>query len=105
MDHPQYIDGDGSSYVGKQLLVGITYLSHKGEMIRQEQFHGLIVEADERGIVIERADTGELASLPPGLDRATPGEYQLRSTGELVVNPDYVAKWTCTEPSPKENVS
>jgi hypothetical protein len=24
---------------------------------------------------------------------ALPGEYRLRSTGEVVINPDYLAKW------------
>ena len=100
-EQPTRILGDGSEYIGKRLLVGITYQSHKGELIRQEQFHGLIVEADEGGIVIERNDTGEWQSLPPELMEAPPGEYRLRSTGEVVVNPDYLAKWIMEEPAPE----
>jgi len=105
MCEPTRISGDGSNHIGKRLLVGITYLTHAGEFLRQEQFHGLIVEADEGGIVLERADTGARTLLPPELDEASPGEYRLRSTGEVVVNPDYVAKWTLTDPSPRQEAS
>ena len=97
------IGGDGSQYVGKRLLVGITYEDHAGELIRREQFHGLIVEASESEIVIERADTGERQSLPPGLMPARPGEYRLRSTGEIVVDPDYFCKWVMKCPNPDDS--
>jgi len=97
---PTRISGDGSKYLGKHLLVGITYESHTGEFIRQEQFHGVIVEAGEGGIVIERNDTGARQSVPPELQEVGPGEYRLRSTGEVVVDPDYLAKWVMTEPAP-----
>jgi hypothetical protein len=44
--------------------------------------------------VIERADNGQRVSLPPQLQEAEPGEYRLRATGEVVVDPDYFARWT-----------
>lgn len=100
IQQPIRIVEDGSQYLGKRLLVGITYEDHEGELIRQEQFHGLIVEAGEGGIEIERADTGERTSLPPELMPASPGEYRLRSTGETVVDPDYVAQWVMKAPKP-----
>jgi hypothetical protein len=100
MPQPTRISGDGSRYLGKRLLVGITYEDEEGETVRQEQFHGLIVEAGEEGIVIERSDTGERRSLPPELMPARPGEYRLRSTGEVVVDPDYLAKWVMKAPDP-----
>jgi hypothetical protein len=31
---------------------------------------------------------------------APPGEYPLRSTEEVVVDPDYLAKWIMEEPAP-----
>jgi hypothetical protein len=97
MQQPTRISGDGSQYLGKRLLVGITYENEQGEAIRQEQFHGLIVEAGEGEIVIKRNDTGERKSLPPQLTPARPGEYRLRSTGEVVVDPDYLAKWVLND--------
>jgi hypothetical protein len=36
-------------------------------MIRQEQFHGLTMEAGDGEIEIERANNGERKSLPPEL--------------------------------------
>ena len=40
---------------------------------------------------------GEWKTLPPHLANfgcASPGEYRLRQTGEVVTNPDYTATWT-----------
>jgi hypothetical protein len=42
MEQKIRISGDGSHYIGKRLLVGITYEDENGEPIRQEQFHGLM---------------------------------------------------------------
>jgi hypothetical protein len=92
MEQPITIGAEGEAFVGKRLLVGIRWTSG-GEVVRQEQFHGLIVEADHEGIVIERADTGSRVVLPPQLKAAPSGEYRLRSTGEVVPNPDYLATW------------
>jgi hypothetical protein len=39
------------------------------------------------------------------MKQAPVGEYRLKSTGEVVVNPDYVASWTITEPPGKEVAS
>ncbi|MCC6682186.1 MAG: hypothetical protein IT445_14895 [Phycisphaeraceae bacterium] len=88
-------------FIGKSLLVGITYLDSDGEFIRQEQFWGPIAEAHKNHIVMVRNDTGEAVSLPPEVEEADPGEYRLRSTGEVVVDPDYLAKWEKQEPAPE----
>lgn len=91
MPEPGRIVGDGTSYVGKRLLVGLTYVDVNEEVIGQEQFQGRIIEAREGEVIVERADTGERVSLPPILQEAKPGEYRLRSTGEVVIDPDYLA--------------
>ena len=52
---------------------------------------------DESGIYIRLVTTGMLFRLPPvpeAFEPAEPGEYRLRSTGEIVTNPDFVAIWT-----------
>ena len=87
---PMRISGDGSDYVGKRLLVGITYEDHTGQMIRQEQFLGIILEAGETEIVVERNDTRERMSLPPELVPAGRGQYRLRSTGARRSNHGWV---------------
>ncbi len=80
---------------GKVLLVGITYYTEDNEFLEQKQFHGIVTEANADLIRIKRADGTEF-TLPPDLSstkRARPGEYKLRSTGEIVVNPDFLATW------------
>ncbi len=90
------------AYIGKQLLIGITYLAHDDTFLEQKQFHGRIVRINEsEGIVIELADSDKEFKLPPMLDslrEAPEGEYRLRETGEVVVNPDLLTTWTLHKP-------
>jgi hypothetical protein len=92
MEQPITIGPNGDAFVGKRLLVGVRWTS-RGEVVREEQFHGLILEADQEGLVVERADTGARIVLPPRLQAAALGEYRLHSTGEVVRDPDYLATW------------
>jgi hypothetical protein len=64
------------------------------------QCHGKITKADEHGIamVCEGITWRDQAlTLPTDLKAfrpAAPGEYRLRSTGEVVKNPDLLTSWT-----------
>lgn len=86
------------SYIGKHLLIGITYLDHDETLLEQKQFHGIIVRINEQeGIVIKLNDSDEEYKLPPdinSLKEAPEGEYRMRATGEVVVNPDLLTTWT-----------
>ena len=87
--------------LGKRVLIGITRLDHKGELIRQEQHHGLVTSVG-KSIHIQLS-TGRDYQLPPdtrSFRRAAPGEYRLRSTGEVVVDPDFTTSWTVNSPPP-----
>lgn len=82
--------------IGKRVLVGLTVLSTEGEPIEQRQLSGTVagVVAD-RGIELH-LDDGEVYWLPPdarSLEEARPGEYRLRSSGEVVRDPDYLCFW------------
>lgn len=80
--------------IGARVLVGVTYLD--GDHNVQIQRHGVVVRCDEQVIEIEKPD-GEVFTLPPAPEAfspAPPGEYRLRSTGETVVDPDFLATWT-----------
>lgn len=83
--------------IGKIMLVGITYYAADGSAIGQEQFFGKVERANsDDGIVLnlDGNHLGEEFALPPdtrSVYRAAPGEYQLRSTGEVVVDPDFTA--------------
>jgi hypothetical protein len=94
-----------ASYIGKHLLVGMTYLDHDEQFIEQKQFHGDIIRInDHEGIVIKLRDSGNEFKLPPDIDSLKPapeGEYRLRATGEVVVNPDLMTTWTLTKPKPE----
>lgn len=81
--------------IGKVLLVGITYYTSDDQFIEQKQFYGIVTEANDSLIRIKQKDETEF-TLPSDLSstkRARPGEYKLRSTGEVVVDPDFLATW------------
>jgi hypothetical protein len=89
--------------IGKTVLVGVTYLSPDGETVaRQVQYHGVIIRADRAFGVEIQCDgekRGEVKKLPPDMTTFTSakaGEYHLRSTGEVVVDPDFISSWTVT---------
>ena len=93
------------TYIGKHLLVGITYLDHNEALLEKRQLHGHIVRINEHeGIVLKLFDSDEEFKLPPQLEAlrsAQPGEYRLRETGEIVVNPDLLGTWTVVKPEPE----
>ena len=85
--------------LGKTLLIGITYYTDEQEFIEQKQYWGVVTEANEARVCIKQKDGGEF-SLPGDLSstmRARPGEYKLRSTGEVVVDPDFLCQWNITK--------
>ena len=90
----------GRELKGRYVLVGITHVDHAGKCTSQTQFHGTVTHVDEaHGIrLVLRGDReGELYTLPPdtrGFQKAGKGEYRLRGTGELVLDPDYTSTWT-----------
>lgn len=89
---------------GKLVLVGMTYLTNDEQLIRQEQFHGVVVAVDRRTgirLTLEGEREGEEQVLPPhtaNFQRANRGDYRLRSTGEVVTDPDYLSSWTIYPP-------
>jgi hypothetical protein len=87
--------------LGTHVLVGVTHVDHGGKVVSHEQFHGTVLRASAgEGVVIVDA-AGEEHWLP--LDReafrlADPGTYRLRSTGEVVVDPEWLSTWTVYPP-------
>ncbi len=88
------------SLTGSVVLVGLTFLEESGEIKKQGQFYGRVLRAHSReGILLglEGMREGEQFNLPPdtsAIHVATPGEYHLRTTGEVLVDPDFVAIYT-----------
>ena len=86
--------------IGKVLLIGLTYYTHDNIFIEQRQFWGTVIESNKDTICIKQKN-GELFRLPPDLRStkpAPPGEYRLHSTGEIVIDPDYLSTWTVNKP-------
>jgi hypothetical protein len=82
-----------AAHLGKHLLFGITYLDREGDIVSRRQGHGTII-AVEPTLTVRLHGTDEQFTLPPEVADAAPGEYRLRSTGDVVVNPDLLAQWT-----------
>jgi hypothetical protein len=101
---PEWDQSEADWLVGKTILVGITRVAADRATIKsQGQYHGKIVRADRSsGIVIECDGvwSGTTVTLPPhtgAIHPADPGEYRLRSTGEVIKNPDVLTTWSITE--------
>jgi hypothetical protein len=102
-DRPQWDEARARAMIGSHVLIGVTRIGPQGA--RQEQMFGTVKSVDAAGgfeIALDGSRMGETYWLPPDIaafQTAEPGEYRLRSTGETVVNPDYIATWIIDEPS------
>ncbi|MFZ6748777.1 hypothetical protein [Undibacterium sp. Ren11W] len=89
-------------FIGKYLLVGITRTGNKGKVLSQQQLHGIIVNATAQGIELELGGVheGKTWRMPPILEELAParrGKYELKTTGEVVEDPDFT--FTLTMPT------
>ena len=99
--------GDGSDeefaaeLIGTHLLVGLTNVDHAGNVIDKRQFHGKVVRASvAEGVTLVDGE-GQEHWVPlqrDAFEPAEPGEYHLRSTGEVVVDPAWLTTWTVYPP-------
>lgn len=99
---PAWDNERAKALVGKSVIVGVTTVGADGKtVLGREQFHGMIMTAVEgRGIEIvclSGPNEGKTITLPPTTTPyfdAKPGDYKLKSTGEVVTNPDVTVAWT-----------
>jgi hypothetical protein len=88
-----------SRLLGRLVLVGINHFNADGALTKQEQVFGKVEYVDSvRGfrIRLQGKRSGEDYYLPPdtrSFREAAPGEYRLRSTGEVVMDPDFTTEW------------
>ena len=109
MNIPQQKDQEvmdaGKAYIGKYLLVGITYLDSNEEVKKRIQLHGKITRITKEGIFFNRADDKGEFALPPDLQSLEPAppraEYRLKSTGEVVRDVDYISNYVISAPPDK----
>jgi|SRR5215510_2431619 len=95
-----------AAYVGKYVLITLTYFDEDGDVVAQPQVHGIIVSADRaRGfaVALQGVWEGETFWLPPDVRGFTParrGEYRLNSTSEIIYDPDLISTWEITRTVP-----
>lgn len=105
---PAWDDRIGQSYVGKYILVGITYLDHEGNETQKQQLHGIIESASEsQGIRIQLKGVyeGESWVMPPdqrAIHKGSTGTYKLHMSNETIENPDFLSTWTFQAPKPDD---
>ena len=99
---PAWDDQHADRLVGSTVLVGLTRI-HPDGIQSQEQMFGVIRSANSREgfeVLLSGTRAGETYWLPPDplkLIRAPSGEYRLRSTGEMVTDPDFTTSWIVEE--------
>ncbi len=105
MNKPQLDETKASEFIGKTVLLGVTYLDHNEQLVERRQWFGTIIAfSNTEGIRIRLRDSDDLCGLPPdprGIRKAKPGVYKLQSTGEEIVNPDFLATWIRVAAAPK----
>jgi hypothetical protein len=102
-DNPPWDDAKAKALMGSLVLVGLTYLNADGGVDWQGQIFGIVTRVQENsGIDIQcHGETwrGQTMTMPPALNwfnEAKPGTYKLRSTGESLTDPAFIAAWTVT---------
>ena len=94
-------------YLGKHILVGLTYLENDDSFIERKQFHGTIKSISKNTITFIRSDNGEDYSIPYDEGNLEPGQpeavYELKSTGEAIENVDFISCWTIYPPKKNRN--
>ena len=94
-------DQFAAELLGTDVLVGVTMVDHAGRVKERRQFHAHVVQASvEDGVTLVDTEGGEhwLPLDPAAFEPAEPGEYELRSTGQVVVDPTWLTKWIVYPP-------
>jgi hypothetical protein len=99
----EFDDDAAAIYLGKYILIGVTYLDAAGQVEQSVQMHGIVENASQQGITVslkgQRA--GQSWTMPAdasAITPAQPGRYQLPETGEEIENPDFVCTWMVQKP-------
>lgn len=82
----------------KYVIIGLSYIDKDESVIETVQLHGRVMRINStEGIVVQREDKQEEYKLPLDFGAFLPaqsGEYKLNTTGEIIVDPDYVSSWS-----------
>lgn len=84
-------------YIGKLLLIGISFVSKNDELIEQYQTHGCIEKIEKNGLMRIRRNGLPVFTIPfdeSAISKAEPGTYHERSSGMEIENPDFLTSWS-----------
>ncbi len=104
LDVPPRDEQQAARLISATVLIGLTWLNGDGAP-EHEQMFGVIKTTDARRgfeIALKGTRAGDTYWLPPdtrNFQAAPPGEYRLKSTGEVVSNPDFTSTWSINSPS------
>jgi len=82
---------------GKRVLIGMRHLDEHDQTVHMTQLHGEILRFQADQLLIRDLSSGEELDIPPDtrvFRYAPTGEYRLRSTGEVVSDPDAECRWS-----------
>ena len=82
---------------GKVFLIGLTFIDQDEIVIDQYQTSGVVDELTYKGFFKFNRSNGLEFQLPydsKTIRTALEGEYSEKSTGNIIINPDYITTWT-----------
>lgn len=88
------------SLYGKVILVGLTFIDDNHELIEQYQTYGTVTELTEDGLIRIKRNDNSIFQMPYNedtLNKADKGQYRLRATQEIVIDPDFLITWEISE--------
>lgn len=95
----ELIESHSHRFIGRDVIIGLTSFEVCGDEVKfveKKQLYGIINRINyKEGIVVKLGGDDEYA-IPPDLtmlQSAAPGEYRLRSTGKVVVDPAFVTMY------------
>ena len=82
---------------GKFFLIGLTFIDQDGNVLEQYQTSGIVDELTDKGFLKFNRNNASMFQLPydkRAIKEAAEGEYSEKSTGNIIINPDYITTWT-----------
>ncbi len=83
----------------KVFLIGLSFVDKNGNLVDQYQTHGTIIELTDDGLFKIKREDNSIFQMPYDkntIKKADKGEYREKSTGQIIINPDYIMTWEIT---------
>ena len=80
----------------KIFLIGITFINENEDVIENYQTSGKVLELTDDGMITFLRENKSDFQIPydeRAIMKAEKGDYKEKSTGKIIVNPDYISRW------------